>query len=448
MRKPHLGILIKPVSYDCNMACDYCYYRPVEALYPDRKRPRMSPEVFDAVCRQYRALEPRRINVGWQGGEPTLMGLDFFRRVIEIETSNARRGDCWGNSLQTNGVVLDDEWCEFLARHHFLVGLSVDGPGELNTMRRFPNGKPAFDITMRALELLRKHQVEHNLLVVISRTNVEQPDRIFQFLVDNDCHYAQFIPCTEPAGPVGGLSGHSITAEQYADFMLAMFDLWVENDDPTYYIRRLDNWIHQFFGLPPECCEYREDCSNLVTIEWNGDVYPCDFYVTEEYRMGNVRKSTLEQMLNGPEFRKFVRRAEALPPMCDGCEWLKVCHGGCYRHRAKLGIEQQETPYLCEAKKRIFGHVFETLERIKGGPADNELHRFLNHIGRRVAQERMAARAPAPARGGAPSGRRTSSARRAAAPPSGAGRNEPCPCGSGRKFKHCCASRAPSGRRG
>ncbi|MFO7955517.1 MAG: anaerobic sulfatase maturase [Candidatus Brocadiia bacterium] len=446
MRKPNLGILIKPASFDCNMACDYCYYRPVGQLYPDAQKPRMTPEIFSAVCEQYRALEPSEIKVGWQGGEPTLMGLDFFRRAIEVETENARAGDCWGNSLQTNGVVLNDEWCEFLAQNHFLVGLSVDGPRELNTMRRFPNGKPVFDVTMGALELLRKHDVEHNILVVISRANVEHPDKVFQFLLDNDCHYSQFIPCTEPTGQAGGVSEHSISASEYADFMLAVFDLWIDNDDPSYYIRRLDNWLHQFFGLPPECCEYREDCSNLVTIEWNGDVYPCDFYVTDEYRMGNVREKTLEQMLNGPEFRKFVRRAEQIPDVCDGCEWLKYCHGGCFRHREKLGIDQEGTPYLCEAKKRIFGHVFETLKEIKDGPGGSELHRFLNDIERQV-QRGSARPSPQPP----PQSRRAPQNRRAPAPRAGrgkgtVGRNDPCPCGSGKKFKHCCGRRAPSTR--
>lgn len=433
MRKPSLGILLKPASHDCNMACDYCYYRPVRALYPDVEKPRMSPDVFDAVCEQYRALEPREIKVGWQGGEPTLMGLDFFRQVVEIEGRHARPGDCFGNSLQTNGVVLNDEWCSFLAAGNFLVGLSIDGPADLNTVRRFPNGKPAFDVTMRALELLKKHGVEFNILVVISKANVDHPRRVFQFLLDNDLHYSQFIPCTEPAPPLlgvneaGRLSEHSITAAQYADFMVELFDAWVENDDPSYYVRRIDNWLHQFFDLPPECCEYRGDCSNLVTVEWNGDVYPCDFYVEERYRLGNVREQTLEQMLRGPVFRQFVGRAHKLPAVCKGCEWLRYCHGGCYRHRQKLGIAGEETPYLCEAKKRIFSHVFSRLRQMKERAVRPHLHAFLNRIEQDVRAGRIGP-GPAPARPlatGAPDRRLPA-------------RNDPCPCGSGRKFKHCC----------
>jgi uncharacterized protein len=220
--------------------------------------------------------------------------------------------------------------------------------------------------------------------------------------------------------------------------MLALFDAWIDYDDPTYYIRRLDNWLHQFFGLPPECCEYREDCSNLVTIEWNGDVYPCDFFVLDKYRMGNVKDDTLEQMLKGKAFRSFVHDAESLPPMCEDCELLGVCHGGCFRHRAKLGIRTDEMPYLCEAKKRIFPHVFGRLRRVMQDGTDHpELHRFLNRIAREVAVGAMhagAGHAPAPQ---APP-RRPAAARSGADAPR---RNAPCPCGSGRKFKQCCGAK-------
>jgi len=435
MQKPNLGILIKPVSADCNMACGYCYYRHVGGLYPDVPRHRMPLEVFDAVCEQYLALGPREIKIGWQGGEPTLMGLDFFREVVRVESKHARTGDCVGNSLQTNGVVLDDEWCRFLAESNFLVGLSVDGPRELNAERCFPDGRPAFDTTMRALEVLKKHGVEFNILVVISRANVEQPERVFRFLVDNDLHYSQFIPCTEPAGGPGRVSDHSIGPGQYADFLIRLFDAWVAHDDPSYYVRRIDNWLHQFFGLPPECCEYRPDCSNLVTVEWNGDVYPCDFFVEPRYRMGNVRERTLEQMLRGPAFRDFVRGAESVPPDCADCEWLDYCHAGCYRHRRKLALADDAVPYLCEANKRIFAHVFSTLRRLKDGPPGPQLHAFLNRIAAEVASGTAQDRPPAGAAAGPPP-----AGARGAAP----GRNGPCPCGSGLKFKQCCGRAARS----
>jgi uncharacterized protein len=380
MRKPNLGILFKPASHDCNMACDYCYYRGVGALYPDVRRPRMSVEVFEAACAQYRALEPNELRVGWQGGEPTLMGLDFFRQAVAAETRCARRGDCWGNSLQTNGVLLNEEWCRFLAANRFLVGLSIDGPEPLNTMRRFPDGRPAYEATMRALDLLRKHGVEHNILVVISRANVDHPREVFAFLVENECCFSQFIPCTEPDGPSGHVSEHSITPEQYADFMIALFDAWLENDDPSYYVRRIDNWLHMFFGLPPECCEYRDDCSNLLTVEWNGDVYPCDFYVEPRYLLGNVRQATLGRMMQGRVFREFVRAAERKPPICRSCEWLSYCHAGCFRHRRKLGIPPDGEPYLCRAKKRIFPHVVGKLGEVLALPAYGTLHGFMQRL--------------------------------------------------------------------
>jgi uncharacterized protein len=322
------------------------------------------------------------------------MGLDFFRKAVEIETRRARSGDCWGNSLQTNGMVLNDEWCEFLARNHFLVGLSVDGPPDLNVMRKFPDGSPVYERTMRSLRLLDEHKVETNILVVISRANVDDPERILQFMADNGQHFCQVIPCTEPARgglrpteqvPQQRLSEQSIAAEQYAGFMTRLFDAWVENDDPSYYVRHIDNWLHLHFGLTPECCEYREDCSNLVTIEWNGDVYPCDFFVEERFRMGNVMEQTLEQMLRGRAWREFTQAAEHVPAVCAGCPWLECCHGGCYRHRAKLGLGADERPYLCEANMRIFEHVFAALDELKAGARKPRLHEFLNDLDRRAA---------------------------------------------------------------
>jgi len=440
MRKPRLGILLKPASYDCNMACDYCYYRGVQKLYPDEDRPRMSLEVVENVCEQYRALEPVDIKIGWQGGEPTLMGLEFFQKAIEIETKHARPGDCWGNTLQTNGVLINDEWCEFLAQHHFLVGLSVDGPPELNTMRKFPGGKPAHEAAMRALALMRKHNVEFNILVVISTATVDHPDVVLRFLRDNDLRFSQCIPCTEPAGGEGTVTPHSITADQWAEFMIRFFDAWVEADDPSYYNRHIDNWLHLYFGLPPESCEYRPDCSNLMTVEWNGDVYPCDFFVEKRYLLGNVMEGTMDRMLQSRPFRDFVSAAEALPGACKGCEWLWACNGGCYRQRGKLGLGADEKPYMCEANKRIFAHVFGMLDELKARPAKPQLHAFLADVEQKVKAGAFGPRSeqqesPAPDQRVQPA-------------QSMPGRNDPCPCGSGKKFKHCCMVRTGARRRG
>jgi uncharacterized protein len=413
MTKPNLGILVKPVSHDCNMSCGYCYYRPVSRLYPDDPRPRMALETVKAVCAQYRALGPREFKIGWQGGEPTLLGLEFFEQVVQIERRHASCGDRVGNSLQTNGLALDDDWCRFLAANCFLVGLSVDGPPDANAVRRLRDGRPAFEPAMRAIGLLKKHQVEFNILTVVSSANVEHPREVFQFLLDNDLHYAQLIPCTEPGEQPGSLSEHSVSASQYADFMIALFDAWIENDDPSYYVRCIDNWLHQFFGLTPESCEYRGDCSNLITIEHNGDVYPCDFFVDREHRLGNVRELTLEQMLRGATFRAFVQETRAARSACRACRWFAYCHGGCHRHRGRLGMPEG-APYLCEASQRIFSHVFRTLREVKERPVRPRLHAFMNSIESQIAAGLLDARGE---RTDAPAARA-----RAESP-----RNGPCP---------------------
>jgi len=395
MEKPYLGVMFKPASADCNLACSYCYYRPVERLYGHPRAPRMDIAVVEAACDQYLALKPRELKFGWQGGEPTLMGLDFFRQVVRVQRERSRNGR-FANTLQTNGVLLDDEWCRFLKENGFLVGLSVDGPPEMNRFRRFRDGRPTHQRAMRALDLLREHEVDFNVLIVISTANAEHPREVFRFLVENELRFAQLIPCTEPSAGGQGLTKYSITAEQYGDFMLSFFDAWVENDDPGYYVRRIDNWLHVFFGLEPEMCEYRGDCSNLLTIEYNGDVYPCDFFVERRYRLGNVLSETLEQMLRGKTFRQFVRATRRRPAACRDCQWLAVCHGGCYRHRDKLGIGPDDKPYLCEANKRIFAHVFGRFQELLSGEEKPRLCRFLrrirNELGRQSPRESAAAR--------------------------------------------------------
>jgi uncharacterized protein len=417
------------------MACDYCYYRKVGDLYEGNPARRMSLRVFDELCRQYRALEPAELKFGWQGGEPTLMGLEFFQQVINIERKHSRPAERWGNSIQTNGVVLDDGWCDFFKRQGFLVGLSLDGPAGLNQMRKFPNGRQTHDMAMRAVNLLQKHGCDFNILVVISTANVDQPEAVFRLLVENELHFSQFIPCTEPAPGGAGLSEHSITGEQYAEFMTRLFNAWVDNDDPGYYVRHIDNWLHLFLGLEPECCEYRRDCSDLITVEWNGDVYPCDFFVEDRCRLGNVLEQTLSQALSSSVWKDFVRKAEQYPAPCHGCEWLRACHGGCYRHRERLGIGPDEKPYLCDANKKIFSHVFETFEDLRSSPIRPRLHKFLNELTSRVqAAGLQGAEAVRPART-EQHGIRSSNG----------GRNAACPCGSGKKWKYCCMKRSEAG---
>jgi len=433
MPKPQLGILMKPTSFDCNLACNHCYYRDVERLYPNTKKPRMSLEVVEAVCRQYRDLEPATPNIGWQGGEPTLMGLDFFRSVLEIEKKSAKTGDCWGNSLQTNGTLLDDKWCEFLAESRFLVGLSIDGPRPMNKLRRFPGGRETSGEVLKALSYLKKHRCEYNVLFVISRINCGQPEEIFNFLLENDLHYTQFIPCIEPAEETNGLSKHSIKPEEYAGFQKGLFDAWVENDDASYYIRHIDNWLHQFFGLTPEMCEYRPDCSNLLTVEWNGDVYPCDFFVQKRYLTGNVLTDTLGNLIQKRPWKNFVSAAEKPPAVCKGCRWFEVCSGGCYRQREKLGLGQNDKPYLCEANKQIFEHVFGTLKELKEKPIKPALHNFLKDVESKKDSLRNEEKNSPSAKKEQPGDKIEKKGNPA--------RNDPCPCGSGKKFKKCCSLR-------
>jgi radical SAM protein with 4Fe4S-binding SPASM domain len=242
--------------------------------------------------------------------------------------------------------------------------------------------------------------------------------------------------------------------------MIGIFDAWVENDDPSYYVRHIDNWLHLFFDLPPESCEYKGDCSRLLTVEWNGDVYPCDFFVDRAHRLGSVLDQTLEQMLRGQTFRAFVKEAGRAPGVCKGCEWFGYCRGGCYRHRGKLGVAPDAAPFLCEANKRIFAHAFSRLRRIKerqapSGPGTERtkvprLHAFLSMIQEQIAAGASGGSGTAARAGQAMSGADTwpgrALPRRQEARRGASQRNEPCPCGSGKKLKHCCGKVAGTSR--
>ncbi len=428
MQKPDLGIIIKPASHDCNLSCEYCYYSKVNKVYPQNKHPRMSPEVFDAVCHQYRTLKPQHINIIWEGGEPTLMGLDFFKKALDIETKNARPGDCWGNTLHTNGKLLDDKWCQFLSQNHFLVGLGVNGPPAVNSPGSSPEGTTTSEDIFHSISLLKKYKCEYNIVMIVTQANGDKPEETFNFLLENDLHFSHFNFCTEENEEGNGLTDHSITSEQYAEFQIKLFDAWVQNDDPSFYVRHIDNWLHLFFGLRPEMCEYQSDCSNLVTIEWNGDVYPCDFFVQKRYLMGNILDEPLESILQSTAWKEFTSQAEELPTPCHDCKWLEKCHGGCYRRRKKRLNAQQDNPFFCEANKNIFSHVFAKLDDLKKKPIRPNLYKFLNDIERHRLPH-LQNEAPEKKQ---VEKQQTENRRKKP------GRNSPCPCGSGKKYKQCC----------
>jgi len=374
-------VLTKPIGPICNLDCSYCFYLEKQKLYPDESHWRMSDEVVEAYIRQYIQDQPvPEINFAWQGGEPTLLGVDFFRKVVELQRKHAG-GKTISNALQTNGTLLDDEWGEFLALNKFLVGLSIDGPRELHDQYRVDKQqKPTFDDVMRGLDLLKKHQVEFNTLTVVNRANSQRPKQVYRFLKKIGSGFIQFIPLVErrASGPskTAGLdfapppgsdqpdnpspvTEWSVEAGQYGNFLCTIFDEWVRADVGRVFVQLFDVALGNWMGLGSSLCVFAEKCGAALAIEHNGDLYSCDHYVYPKYRLGNIMNQSLGALVQSePQIKFGSDKLDRLPQYCRKCEVRFACNGECPKHRFIKSPDGEEgLNYLCPAYKRFFNHI-------------------------------------------------------------------------------------------
>lgn len=314
----------------------------------------MSDRVLDEMIRQ--AMELGVTTFSWQGGEPTLMGLDFFKKAVEAEIKYGSPGTVVANALQTNAVLLDRRWAEFLAEYRFLVGASVDGPARLHDYyRKDVHGKGTHARVMQATQTLRAHGVEVNALVLLNDRNVKEPDEVYNFLKDNEFYFMQFVPCIEPGGK-GIPAPFSITPEDYGEFLVRVFDLWVA-DFPGVSVRDFDDLLLRELGRPPGTCMVSDHCADYVVIEHNGDAFVCDFFVTGRWRLGNILETPLEEIARSELLEQFRNAKAELGAKCSGCEFLGHCYGGCQKHRVALGGVSTEPSYFCTAYKMLFKHA-------------------------------------------------------------------------------------------
>jgi len=394
-------------------------------LYPGSDF-RMGDELLESFTRQY--VEAQRVPeviFGWQGGEPLLMGLDFFRRAAELQERYRRPGTRIANTLQTNGVLLDDHWCRFFRAHDFLVGLSLDGPRELHdAYRRDKRGAPTFDRVMRGLALLKKHDVAFNVLATVHAANAPHPVEVYRFFRDDvGVQFVQFIPIVQPIvqreDETGfredtGVTPRSVTGRQYGDFLIAVFDEWVRRDVGRVFVQIFDAALAAWMGQRPGLCVFEETCGLALALEHNGDLYACDHFVAPSYKLGNVQQAPLVELVGSAQQRQFGQdKRGALPGACRECRHRFACNGGCPKNRLLTTLEGQPgLNVLCEGYQAFFAHVDRPMRMMA-----EELHagRPPANVMLRLAQEEAELQ------------------RRFAA----AGRNDPCPCGSGRKFKHC-----------
>jgi uncharacterized protein len=422
---PAFHLLAKPTGAQCNLDCAYCFFLDKELLYPD-SRFRMSDEMLEGYIRQLiESHQTNQVTVAWQGGEPTLMGPAFYRRAMELEEKYRRPGMTFLNTMQTNGTLLDDEWCELFKEHDFLIGLSIDGPGWLHDIYRLDKGgQPTFDKVMRGLRLLQKHEVEYNLLTTVNRANGDYPLEVYHFLRDEaGTDWIQFIPVVERIDETGRalcqegstVSDRSVEPEQFGHFLSTIFDEWVRNDVGKVYIQTFEAALRNWLGMDSSgMCVFNETCGVGLAIEHNGDLYACDHFVEPNYHLGNIQDVHMSEMVASDQQLKFGQdKRDTLPQYCLDCDVRFACHGECPKNRFTLTPDGEPgLNYLCAGFKHFFHHVDFPMKIMAG---------LLRR--QRPATEVMQILAAEEAK--------------LAAAVAQAGRNDPCPCGSGRKVKKC-----------
>jgi uncharacterized protein len=400
-------IFAKPAGAVCNLDCQYCYYRDKSSLYPDTSAIRMTENLLEEyIVQHFEAAPGPEVDFSWHGGEPTTLGIGYFQKTVELQRRHKPAGWRVRNGIQTNGILLDEEWCRFLANEGFSVGLSLDGPAELHDPYRITRGgKPTHDQTMRAYELLHKRQIHTDILCVVHNLNVRAPLEVYRFFRSIGCRYLGFLPAIEQSlETAAGVSPHTPSAEEYGAFLCKIFDEWIGRDVDRIMVQLFDEAARPALGLEHSLCVFRETCGQIPVLEHNGDFFPCDHFVDREHRLGNICETRLNQLLDSEAQRNFgAAKRDALPRYCLECEVLAMCNGGCPKYRfIRTPDGDPGLNYLCAGLKRFFLHSREPLASL-------------------VSRQR----APAP-------GLQPVSTK--------AGRNDPCPCGSGKKYKKCCAA--------
>ncbi|BDR16149.1 anaerobic sulfatase maturase [Vibrio sp. STUT-A11] len=378
-------VMAKPGGAKCNIDCQYCFYLHKENLLHQPKQPKMDDETLEAFVKSYiESQDGEEIVFSWQGGEPTLLGLDYFRKVVELQAKYQPSGTRIENDLQTNGILLNDEWCEFLVANNFLVGLSIDGPEELHDKyRKTRSGKPTFHLVMKAVEKLQHYGVRFNALVTVNRHNVKYPLEIYRFLTRelgvtyiqlapvveaNDFHTTapqfwneQMIPelgseLAKPGHPMSVVTDWSVDPDDWGKFLSEMFVEWVNNDLGRVLVNLFETAVAQVMGKPAQLCITSEFCGKGLAIEHNGDVYSCDHYVYPEYKLSNIHEHSLNEMaFSTRQFSFGMAKRDSLPDYCKKCPYLKYCWGECPKNRLiKTPDGEEGLNYLCSGIRRFF----------------------------------------------------------------------------------------------
>lgn len=395
------GVMWKTVSEACNLACDYCYYSSCAGK--PGKINKIDEDLLENFIIDYMKIKKGAVPFAWQGGEPLLAGLDFFEKVVELQAKHAPRNTIISNSIQTNGTLISKKWAQFFKKYNFLVGVSIDGPKDINDQRRITSdGGGSFQAVMRGIHHLKEANVDFNLLTVIHENNVGKGKALMGFYEEHEISHVQLIPCMDfRAQNIHASPQYHITPKQYGEFLCEIFDAWYNDGFPKISVRFLDNMLASYLHQSSEMCTHQEFCPTTLILEQNGDAYPCDFFIHPDYKLGNIATDSIESLLGHPVMKKFLNKKPTLPKSCQSCEFLSLCNGGCPRNRSEL--HSDETEFFCESYKMIYGY------------ADKRMKIVADNIKKKGIIDYQKLGHPLPSR------------------------NEKCLCGSGKKFKQCCS---------
>ncbi len=392
----------KTVSEACNLACDYCYYSSCKGR--PEKLEVISVEVLKKFIKEYMEKSNGIAVFAWQGGEPLLAGLDFFEKVVSLQAEYAPKNTVISNSIQTNGTLIDENWARFFKKYNFLVGVSLDGPKDINDARRVTgSGVGSFQSIMKGIGQLKAENVDFNILTVLHEDNIDKARELMEFYERENFRFVQFIPCMDfKSQDINRPGKYLITQKEYGDFLCNVFDLWYKDGLPETSIGFFDNMLAVYLHEEAHTCTHRESCPKTLVLEQNGDAYPCDFYIHNDYNLGNIFSSNLETILNHSKLEGFLNKKKTLPKQCESCEYLQLCNGGCPRNRNWYGDLNLQTDFFCQSYKQIYKYADQRMRKVAKNEKARKFEKYIR------------------------SGRVLP------------GRNDMCLCGSGEKFKKCC----------
>jgi len=407
-------IFAKPTGSICNLDCHYCYYLKKEHIYPKGESFRMPDDILEEYIVQHIEASPEQaVRFSWHGGEPTVLGLDYFRKIVTLQRKHQPPNRSITNGIQTNGTLIDEDWCHFLASEGFAVGLSLDGPQEMHDQYRVTKDKkPTYEQTMRGYKLMQKHKILCEILCVVNSNNVQHPARIYRFFKQIKAQYMTFLPMVEPQlDAENGVSQITVPANAWGVFLCTIFDEWRDLDIGRIKVQIFEEAVRTAFDQEHSLCIFRPTCGDIPVIEHNGDFFSCDHFVDADHKLGNIRKVPLVELLESPEQRAFGQaKLETLPRYCRTCEVRTMCNGGCPKNRfLQTPDGEAGLNYLCAGYKRFFNHCLP----------------FVAEVGAQWRREASKKQTPS---------EKALSAQTTSKP----GRNDPCPCGSGLKYKKCC----------